>query len=75
MLGAQPVSFEVDGEKRWFVPLIDYCRLERRVEELELKLSGSVGPFQTPQKMFEDDMRRICDSTSAKACVNSTKGD
>jgi hypothetical protein len=38
MLGAKPVEIEVDGEKLWFVSLVDYCRLERRVEELLLEL-------------------------------------
>lgn len=67
MFGAEPVSFVVDGETRWYVGLIDYCRLERRVEELEFAAKSppggeSVGPFKTPQQMFEDDMRRLAAS-------------
>lgn len=45
MLGAKPIEIVVDGEKRWFIPLIDYCRLERKVEELtgELKRERAGG--------------------------------
>lgn len=51
MLGAEPVAIEIDGEKRWFVPLIDYCRLERRVEALELERNKALA--QPPTSLQE----------------------